>query len=124
MAWPRIILFSTWIHKTIHFIMSGYILFLPPFTRGKKNPFGLSWNRNPGPLASQATTITTIPWLLGLLMTELHLHGRPVKDSFTTELQGRVDSCVPQTALLGTRYFLGQSIVFHLREGPTKVPLQ
>ena len=27
------------------FIMSGSILFIPPYTRGEKKPFGLSWNR-------------------------------------------------------------------------------
>ena len=62
-------LLSTWIHKIMQFIMSGSILFLPPFTRGEKKPFGLSWNRNPSPLASQANALTTRPWLLGLKFT-------------------------------------------------------
>ena len=36
MAW-LIIFFSTWMHKIMQFIMSGSILFLPPYTRGEKN---------------------------------------------------------------------------------------
>ena len=37
--------YSTWIREIMQFIMSGSILFLPPYTRGEKKPFGLSWNR-------------------------------------------------------------------------------
>ena len=45
-------------------IMSGSILFLPPYTRGEKT-FRSELESNPGTLASQATALTTRPWLLG-----------------------------------------------------------
>ena len=46
-------------------IMSGSILFLPPYTRGEEKNIWSEPESNPGPLASQATTITTRPCLLG-----------------------------------------------------------
>ena len=49
----------------MQFIMSGSILFLPPYTRGEKKPFWSELESNPGPLASQATALATRPWLLG-----------------------------------------------------------
>ena len=49
----------------MQFNMSGSILFLPPYTRGEKKPFWFELESNPGPLASQVTTLTTRPWLLG-----------------------------------------------------------
>ena len=45
-------------------IKSGSILFLPPYTRGEKNIWS-ELQLNPGPLASQATTLTTRPLFLG-----------------------------------------------------------
>ena len=45
--------------------MSGSILFLPPYTRGEKKTIRSELESNPGPLASQGTTLTTKPWLLG-----------------------------------------------------------
>ena len=39
-------------------------LFPTSYARGEK-PFSLELESNPGPLASQATTLTTRPWLLG-----------------------------------------------------------
>ena len=54
-----IIFFSTWICKITQFIVAGSILFLPPYTRGESE-----LESNPGPLTSQATTLTTRPWLL------------------------------------------------------------
>ena len=48
----------------MQFIMSGSILFLPPYTRGEKTIWS-ELESNPGPLASQATALTTRPWLLG-----------------------------------------------------------
>ena len=60
----NIIFLSTWICKIMQFIMSGSILILPPYTRGEKNIWS-ELELNPGPLASQATTLTTRPWLLG-----------------------------------------------------------
>ena len=35
---------STWIRKITQFVVSGSILLLPPYTRGEKKTFGLSWN--------------------------------------------------------------------------------
>ena len=51
-------------------IMSGSILFLPPYTRGEKT-FWSELELNPGPLASQATALTTRPWLLGRIDTKI-----------------------------------------------------
>ena len=45
--------------------MSGSILFLPSYTRGKKKNIWSELESNPGPFASQATALTTRPWLLG-----------------------------------------------------------
>ena len=56
---------STWIRKITQFIMSGSILFLPPYTREEKNIWS-ELESNLGPLASQSTALTTRPWLLGL----------------------------------------------------------
>ena len=61
---------------TIFLYLHGYarscnLLLLDPFNlpssyaRGEK-PFGLELESNPGPLASQATTLSTRPCLLGL----------------------------------------------------------
>ena len=60
MAWLEIILLSflsTWIRKITQFIVSGSILFLPPYKRGEKNIWS-ELELNPGPLASLATTLT------------------------------------------------------------------
>ena len=72
MAWLRIIIISTWIRKIMQLIMSGSILFLPPYTQGEKT-FWSELESNPGPLASQATALTTRPWLLGLNHVKLSL---------------------------------------------------
>ena len=56
---------STWIRKSTQFVMSRSILFLPPYTRGEKKHIWYELESNPGPLASQATVLTTRPWLLG-----------------------------------------------------------
>ena len=45
-------------HVWIHF-------FLPPYARGEKKTLWSELESNPGPLASQAATLTTRPWLLG-----------------------------------------------------------
>ena len=51
--------------KCMQFITSASILFLPPYTRGeKKKTFWSGLESNPDPLASQATTLATKPWLL------------------------------------------------------------
>ena len=63
------IFFSTLTHKCTQFVMSGSILFLPPYTRGEKKNIWPELELNPGPLASQATALTTRPLLLGLLIT-------------------------------------------------------
>ena len=39
--------------------MSGSILFLPPYTQGLKKNIWSELESNPGPLASQATALTT-----------------------------------------------------------------
>ena len=67
MAWLGIIIIiilSTWISKSTQFVVSGSILFLPPYTRGEKKNIWSELESNPGPLASQATALTTRPWLL------------------------------------------------------------
>ena len=46
-------IYHVWIH-----------LFPTSYARGEK-PFGLKLESNPGHLASQATALTTRPWLLG-----------------------------------------------------------
>ena len=48
----------------MQFIMSGSINF-PPAMPEEKKPFGLELESNPGPLASQATALTTRPCHLG-----------------------------------------------------------
>ena len=50
-------IYHVWIH-----------LFPTSYARGEK-PFGLELESNPGPPASQATALTTKPWLLGLEAT-------------------------------------------------------
>ena len=45
---------SSWICKSTHFVGSGSILFLPPYTRGEKKNIRPELESNPGPLASQA----------------------------------------------------------------------
>ena len=47
-------------------VMSGSILFLPPTLKKRQNTIWSKLESNPGPLASQAITLTTRPWLLGL----------------------------------------------------------
>ena len=49
-----------------HTINRLWIHFVPTslYLRRRKT-FGLSWNWNPGPLASEVTALTTRPWLLG-----------------------------------------------------------
>ena len=61
----------------MQFIMSGSILFLPPYTQGEKKH--LVWAGIEPDLASQATNLTTRPWLLGLLAALLEVF--PVKES-------------------------------------------
>ena len=56
---------STWIRKSTQFVVSGYILFLPPFTQGEKKDIWTVMESNLGLLVSQATALTTRPWLLG-----------------------------------------------------------
>ena len=53
---------TTWIRKITQFVVSGSILFLPPYTRGEKKNIWSELELNPGPLASQATALTTRPW--------------------------------------------------------------
>ena len=48
---------STW--KITQFVVSGSILFLPPYTRGEKKNILSELESNPGPLASQVTALTT-----------------------------------------------------------------
>ena len=61
---------STWICKITQFVVSGSTLFLPPFTRGEKKNIWSELESNAGPLASQATALTTSPWLLGLVQAD------------------------------------------------------
>ena len=56
---------STWICKMIQFVASGSIFFLPPYTWGEKKNIWSELELTPGPNASQATALTTRPWLLG-----------------------------------------------------------
>ena len=96
MAWLRIILFSTWIRKNMQFIMSGSILFLPPYTRGEKKTIWSELKSNPGPLASQATTLTTIPWFPGHdKILRSRLMGSPVcsKSQFRSRFELGPASC-------------------------------
>ena len=67
MAWQGIviIILSAWICKITQFIMSGSILFLPPYILGEKENIWSELESSPGPLASQATALATRPWLLG-----------------------------------------------------------
>ena len=67
MAWLGIILLllSTWIRKITQLIVSGSILFLPPYTRAGKKPFWSEQESTPGPIASQETALSTRPLLLG-----------------------------------------------------------
>ena len=53
----------------MQFVMSGSILYLPPYTRGEKKNIWPELEENPGPLVShtQATAVTTRPWL-GMLL--------------------------------------------------------
>ena len=46
-------------------MMTGSILFLPPYTWVEKKNIWSEVESNPGPLALQATTLTTRPRLLG-----------------------------------------------------------
>ena len=64
MAWLRIF-FSTWICKIMQFIMSGSIFIPTTLYPRREKTFWSELESNPGPLASQATTLTTRPWLLG-----------------------------------------------------------
>ena len=66
MAWLGIIIILNlhgYARACMPFVMSGSISFLPPYTRGEKKNIWLE--SNPGPPASQATALTTRPWLLG-----------------------------------------------------------
>ena len=49
----------------MQFVVSGSILFLPPYTQGEKKNICSELESNPDPLASKATAITSKPWLLG-----------------------------------------------------------
>ena len=50
---------STWICKSPQFVVFWSILFLPPYTRGEKKNLWSQLESNQGPVASQATTLTT-----------------------------------------------------------------
>ena len=58
---------SLWICEITQFVMCVSILFLPPYTRGEKKNIWYELESNPGPLASQATTLTTRLRLHGLI---------------------------------------------------------
>ena len=55
------------------FIVSGSILFLPPYTQGEKKSIWSELESKPGPLASQATALTTRPRLLGQVQQYLNI---------------------------------------------------
>ena len=57
---------STWLRKSTQFVVSVSITFIPPYTRVEKKNIWSELELNPGPLAPQATALTTRPWLLGL----------------------------------------------------------
>ena len=49
----------TWIHKITQIVVSGSILFLPPYSRREKKNIWSELKLNPGLLAPQATALTT-----------------------------------------------------------------
>ena len=64
---------STLIRKIIKFILPGSIyFFLTPIAEKRKTIWS-ELELNPGPLAPQATTLTTRPWLLGLQVLKVIL---------------------------------------------------
>ena len=60
---------STWTRKSTQFVVSGSILFLPPHTPEDKKNIWSELESNPGPRAAQATALTTVPLLHGLLQS-------------------------------------------------------
>ena len=71
MAWLGI--FFTYMDMQEHKICRVYLL--PPYTRGEKKNIWSELELNLGPLASQATTLTTRPWLLGQLVAGESCYG-------------------------------------------------
>ena len=66
----------------MEFIMSGsYLLILEERVNHLES--------NPGPLASQATTLTSRPWLLGLLTAYFYTLQKPSLDSHDLSLTCR-----------------------------------
>ena len=61
MAWQGFFL-STWIHKIMQLIMSGYFIYPTSYAREEKKPFDRGGiEPRSGPLVSQATALTTRP---------------------------------------------------------------
>ena len=55
------------------FVVSGSILFLPPYTQGEKKNIWSELESNADPLASQETALTARKWLLGQKKSKVHL---------------------------------------------------
>ena len=82
----------------MQFIVSGSILFLPPYTRGKKKNIWSGLEFHPGPLASQATTR---PLLLGLYQFIMR-KGKKKKEKQPARLEPMTSLGVCSTVVLQT----------------------